>query len=89
VESLRTLAIANGYDPDSLTPPNLVRAALGLQLRKRGGLRETEAAANETRQGEPMEIVYVCHECGEQLPEGAECCPQHPNATVDSIVAKK
>jgi hypothetical protein len=50
-ESLRTLAIANGHDPDSLTPPNLVRAALGLELRKRGGPRKSAKEAAPS--GEP------------------------------------
>jgi RNA polymerase subunit RPABC4/transcription elongation factor Spt4 len=30
-------------------------------------------------------IGHFCHECGDELPEGAETCPAHPDAPVDSI----
>lgn len=30
-------------------------------------------------------IGHFCHECGEELPAGAEACPQHPDAPVDSL----
>jgi hypothetical protein len=30
-------------------------------------------------------IGHFCHECGEELPEGAATCPTHPDAQVDSV----
>lgn len=30
-------------------------------------------------------IAHCCEVCGNQLPLGAECCPDHPNAMVESI----
>lgn len=30
-------------------------------------------------------IGHFCHVCGEELPEDADVCPQHPDAQVDSI----
>ncbi len=43
VERLRSLAQERGHDPDALyalSGANLLRAALGFELRKRGGSRE-------------------------------------------------
>lgn len=37
--ALRILARRNGFDPESLSPPNLIRAALGFPIRRQGGAR--------------------------------------------------
>jgi hypothetical protein len=40
VERLRSLAQERGHDPDALSGANLLRAALGFELRKQGGSRK-------------------------------------------------
>lgn len=39
-EMLRALATKHGHAENTLSPANLIRAALGFELRRRGGPRE-------------------------------------------------
>lgn len=39
-EILRALVVLHGHKEEELSPANLIRAALGFDLRKRGGTRE-------------------------------------------------
>jgi len=39
-QALRDLVIKRGYEEATLSPANLIRAALGFDLRQRGGARE-------------------------------------------------
>ena len=37
----------------------------------------------------PYRHMHWCDECGEELQDGEDCCPTHPNATVSSLLIKR
>ena len=52
VEKLQSLAKEKGHDVAVLSPANLVRAALGFDLRNRGGARHRPAPSGEAETGQ-------------------------------------
>lgn len=59
VEKLQSLAKEKGHDVAVLSPANLVRAALGFDLRNRGGARERPSPSGVATTGAAFGFCYA------------------------------